>query len=74
MGEEGKVIAGPGARKAFEDAPKIVQQYGGQIRDWVKMSSSKYIAPDGTEFETHWVENIETGARILQKTVMEFIK
>ncbi len=68
MSEAGKVIAGPGAKKVFENASKVVQEYGGNVLDWVKMSSSKYIASDGTEFETHWVENLVTGARILFKT------
>jgi len=33
-----------------------------------KMSSNSYTAPDGTKFETHWVENIKTGERVEFKT------
>lgn len=42
--------------------------------DWVKKVSSSFTALDGVKFETHWVENLKTGERILEKTVMDFIK
>ncbi len=73
MQEAGKVIAGEGS-VFFRDAAKIAQEYGGQAADWVKKVSSSYPASDGIQTQTHWVENIKTGVRILEKTVMEYIK
>lgn len=69
VGESGKVIAGKGSNTVFRDAAKVAQQYGGQAADWVKKTSSSFTAADGTKFQTHWVENIKTGAREMYKTV-----
>lgn len=68
MGEVGEIIAGTGGRVPFRDAGKIARQYGGKAADWVKKRSSSYTAKDGTQFETHWVENIKTGERVEFKT------
>lgn len=64
MAEVGTIMAGPGGRTAFRNAPRVAQQYGGSPDDWVKKTSSSYTAADGTTFETHWVENIHTGQRV----------
>lgn len=63
-------MEGPYSRtiEPFRDAEEIAETYGGEASDWIKVSSDKFVAPDGTVIETHWVENIETGQRILQKT------
>jgi hypothetical protein len=58
MGETGKVMAGPGARVPFRDAPRVAKEYGGKTSDWVKKTSTPHTARDGVRFETHWVENI----------------
>ena len=68
MGEVGKTIAGGNSGTIFRDAQKVAQQYGGQAADWVKKVSTPFTAPDGTKFETHWVENVITGAKEIFKT------
>lgn len=73
MGEIGKIIAGRGSNKIFRDAALVVEQYGGKASDWVKkVSDTVYRAPDDVQIETHWVENINTGAREMFKTVMKY--
>jgi hypothetical protein len=68
MGEEGIVIAGGGSGTGFRNAGAYAARYGGEASDWAKKSSSVYRAADGTAFETHWVENLRTGARVDFKT------
>jgi len=69
MQEEGKIIAGPGVKRVFDNAIYIAQEYGGQALDWVKkVSNSTYVASDGTKFQTRWVENLTTGEKVLYKT------
>lgn len=68
IGQEGKIIAGPGSNAIFRNAKYIVQDYGGEVVDWVKKTSTSFKAPDGTSFQTHWVENLKTGERVLYKT------
>jgi RHS repeat-associated protein len=64
----GRVIAGAGSRAVFRDVDRIVKTYGGEAGDWVKKSSSKYVARDGSVFEIHWVENLRTGKKVELKT------
>jgi len=68
MGEAGARMAGQGTGKVFRDAGRVAQEYGGNPQDWVKVTSSSHVAPDGVQFETHWVENIRTGQRVEWKT------
>lgn len=68
MSEAGTIMAGPGGRVPFRDAPRVAEQYGGSASDWVKKTSPSYTARDGAQFETHWVENIKTGQRVEFKT------
>lgn len=68
MGEPGEIIAGASGTSPFRDAPRVVNMYGGQASDWVKMSSSAYTGVDGFKFETHWVQNMQTGLRVEFKT------
>ena len=68
MAEAGTVIAGQGAKKAFRNADRVAETYGGNPADWVKKTSSSHREPDGLRFETHWVENIKTGQRVEFKT------
>ncbi len=68
VNEVSKIIAGSNAKRTFDNAVATAQQYGGQAIEWVKKTSSSFTSPDGTQFETHWVENISTGERVLQKT------
>jgi hypothetical protein len=71
MGQEGRVIAGRGSKDAFRDAYKFSEDFGGTSEDWVKKSSTNFVAKDGTSFETHWVENINTGERVEFKTLFK---
>jgi filamentous hemagglutinin len=68
MGEAGMIMAGQGGRVAFRDAARIAKEYGGNAVDWVKKTSSSFTAKDGIQFETHWVENLQTGQRVEFKT------
>lgn len=68
MGETGTTIAGTGARAGFRSAGRIASEYGGRAADWVKRSSSSFMARDGTRIETHWAENVRTGERVQLKT------
>jgi hypothetical protein len=68
VGEQGSRFAGAGTNKPFRDAQSVASEYGGSPGDWVKMNSSSHIAPDGTQFETHWVQNLKTGQRVEFKT------
>ncbi len=66
--EKGTTIAGPGAKDPFRGANKAAEKYGGNPSDYVKKSSSSHIAPDGTKFETHFIENTRTEQRFEHKT------
>ncbi|MCB1655165.1 MAG: hypothetical protein KDI41_15065 [Pseudomonadales bacterium] len=68
MSEVGTILAGSGARTPFRDAGRVAEIYGGKATDWVKKTSSSYLARDGMRFESHWVENIKTGQRVEFKT------
>ncbi len=69
-GEPGVRIAGEGAKQIFRDAGAAAEKYGGKAADYVKMSSSSFIAKDGLQFSTHWIENVATGARHEMKTII----
>ncbi|UOG40331.1 RHS repeat domain-containing protein [Leptospira noguchii] len=52
----------------LERAGNLAKEYGGESKDWAKMTSKSYTAKDGTKFETHWYENSSTGQRVEPKT------
>lgn len=66
--ETGIPIAGKGTNTPYRDAGRVANQHGGSSGQWVKMRSQSHVAPDGTRFETHWVENIKTGQQVEFKT------
>ena len=68
MGELGEPFAGVPGTKPFRDASRRANTYGGQSSDWAKMTSSTYTGVDGYRFQTHWVENVQTGLRVEFKT------
>ena len=68
MAEDGEVIAGGTHSTTLRKAGDLAEQYGGEPEDWVKKRSSSYTAEDGTQFETHWEENLKTGQRVNMKT------
>jgi hypothetical protein len=75
LGETGVSIAGAGAKSPIKDIKRLVNEYGGNVSDWSKRSSSQHITPDDLKFETHWYERSDTGQRVEQKTdVEEYLK
>ncbi len=64
----GQIIAGPGARTALRDAPRLSVEYGGAAGDWVKVASKNFKAADGTSFEIHAYKNMTTGKIVEFKT------
>lgn len=68
LNQVGTDIAGGTATMPFRGAQNASQQHGGNASDWVKKSSNSHQAPDGTRFETHWMENQNTGQRERFKT------
>lgn len=72
MGEEGVVIAGRGHRRSIDVADRLVDRYGGEASDWMKMSSSSYTGADGLKQQTHWYESAATGERVEFKTKLEW--
>lgn len=68
MSEVGIPLAGAGTSTAFRGASNAARTYGGVASDFAKKSSTSFMARDGVKFETHWIENISTGARYEFKT------
>jgi RHS repeat-associated protein len=68
MSEVGDIIAGGTHQKPLRKASDLAKEYGGDPADWVKKRSSSYTAEDGTQFETHWEENLKTGQRVNMKS------
>jgi RHS repeat-associated protein len=71
MAETGTIIAGPGSKIKFNDAPKTAQQLNAKVTELVKKTSSSFRAADGTIIQTHWVENIKTGVKDFFKSVIK---
>ncbi|UZN08761.1 hypothetical protein M5D10_07470 [Leptospira santarosai] len=65
MKDKGKAII---ESDKLERAGNLAKEYGGESKDWAKMTSKSYTAKDGTKFETHWYENSSTGQRVEPKT------
>jgi hypothetical protein len=59
----GKVIQG-GQAKPLGDAPRLVDNYGGQTGDWVKMRGDQTKIVDGKHVEVHWYRNTKTGQNV----------
>lgn len=53
-----------------KQAQRLASQYGGKPRDWVKKTSTEFRAVDGSRMQIHWFENIKTGQRVEQKTII----
>lgn len=64
-----RVIAGAGHPRGtlIRDIGRLVEQYGGEARDWSKRSTRK-AAVGGRKFEIHYYENVGTGERAEFKT------
>ena len=68
MSEAGEIIAGGSHTTPLRKAAQLAKDLGGEPNQWVKKRSSSYTAKDGTQFETHWEENSNTGQRVNMKT------
>lgn len=66
MGQVGVPITGPNS--PYRGAADAADQYGGHASQWEKRSSTSHTSPDGTTFETHWIQNSSTGQREQFKT------
>ena len=61
---QGREIAGGKTGVPIRDVARLVSSYGGKPQDWVKISTDKFRANDGTQFEVHYYRN-----RALRKSV-----
>ncbi len=70
MAGRGTPIIGAGTSSKLRDAERLAREYGGDPADWAKMSSGRYRDGGGLYdvFETHWYENVRTGAKHEFKT------
>lgn len=60
---------GFGTNKPLIEAQRLATEYGGDAKDWSKVSSSSYRAPDGTLFEVHAYRNGVIGKVVEHKTI-----
>lgn len=63
-------IAGNGTSVTLRDSARLVSEYGGQASDWSKVSSSSYIAADGSKIEIHAYRNAVTGRVVEPKSIV----
>jgi hypothetical protein len=64
-----QIIAGYGSNVVLRDAPRLVNEYGGNLSDWSKIKSSNYTAADGRQFEIHAYRNVITGQVVEPKSI-----
>jgi hypothetical protein len=64
----GTVIAGAGSEVTLRDAPRLVAEWGGEAKDWAKLSSEANKFPDGSLVEVHGYRNVPTGQTVELKT------
>lgn len=62
-------MAGNGSSELLKDAPRLAAEYGGNPKDWSKVSSRSYTATDGSIFEVHAYRNAITGLVVEPKTI-----
>ena len=70
---DSKVIAGPGTKRAVDDAPRLVHQYGGEVSDWAKVTTPAHILSDGTALSIHAYQNVKTGLVVEVKSILDGI-
>jgi RHS repeat-associated protein len=72
LANQGNPIAGAGASKPIRDIVRIVQEYGGKVSDWSKVTSYPYQTPAGQIIEVHAYETLATGQVVEPKSVMNW--
>jgi hypothetical protein len=72
MGNQGKVMAGAGVQRQIDDIARIVQEYGGNVSDWTKVTSYAYKTPAGQIIAVHAYENLANGLVVEPKSVMNW--
>lgn len=70
MAGPGTRIFGAGTSRSLREGPRLAERYGGDAADYAKMTSPRYRDGGGTYdvFETHWYQNVRSGARYEFKT------
>jgi len=69
-----RVIAGGNTGRPIDDLPRLLAEYGGDARDWQKISSNPNIMRIGKsifKLETHAYRNTTTGKIVEPKSVIE---
>ena len=72
MSQPGKIThtsSGTTKKDFFRNAEKYARDFGGDVADYVKKTSTSRTLANGEKCEVHWVENLKTGERYNFKTV-----
>ncbi len=71
----GKGIPIQGGRaEPLRDAPRLVANYGGNIEDWVKMSSTTTKNINGMIVQIHWFKNTQNNQNVEFKFKRTYLK
>jgi len=71
MSQPGKIThtsSGQNGTDIFKNAENYAKDYGGDVADYVKKTSTSRTLANGEKCEVHWVENLKTGERYNFKT------
>lgn len=60
--------------KPLGDAPRLVANYGGQLGDWVKMSTSQGVIIEGAYVQVHWFRNRQSDQSVEFKFKRQYPK
>ncbi|MEB3340829.1 hypothetical protein [Okeania sp.] len=60
--------------KPLRCSPRLVENYGGEPGDWVKMSSTNSLILDGAAVQVHWYRNRKTAQDVEFKFKREYPK
>lgn len=53
-----------GIAEPLGDAPRLIANYGGNLEDWVKMSSTQTKIINGIIVQVHWFKNIQNNQTV----------
>ncbi len=57
MNQDNTSLTENGNHYRIKDIDRLLNQYGGQKKDWIKKSSEVLLDKNGRRFEYHWYEN-----------------
>jgi hypothetical protein len=66
-GVELEKMAGAGVKRAIDDLPRLISQYGGEAADWAKMTTRSAEISPGRSIQLHFYENEATGEIVEMK-------